>query len=63
MLQQNILSLKNYNFNYKMYLTITLYNVKIESEFIIKFIYNNNNYTMQKKNTQFTKRHSTKVRF
>ena len=48
MLQQNILSLKNYNFNYKMYLTITLYNVKIESEFIIKFIYNNNNYTMQK---------------
>ena len=36
MLQQNILSLKNGNFNYKMYLTITLYNFKNESEFIVQ---------------------------
>ena len=36
MLQQNILSLGNDNFNYKMFLTITPYNVKNESELIIQ---------------------------
>ena len=36
MLQQNTLSLRNGNLNHKVYLTITIYKVENESEFIIQ---------------------------